>query len=170
MQSKKLGSRSEPSFSSEMVEEKVYLTQEGLKKLHSELDQLVNSRRKEVAEKLQKARELGDITENAAYDAARDEQAFIEGRIEELEDVLKRVEVVEEEKAGVVSVGSRVRVHLDGNEREFQIVGALEANPADGKISHESPLGQALLGKKVGDKVAVEAPAGKLTYHVLGIK
>lgn len=153
-----------------MVEEKVYLTQEGLKKLQEEYDQLVNVRRKEVAEKLQKARELGDVSENAAYDAARDEQAFVEGRIAELDGVLKRVEVVEEEKGGVIQVGSTVRVHLDGNEQEFQIVGAPEANPSDGKISHESPLGRALLGKKIGDQVEIEAPAGKLTYHVLGIK
>uniref|UniRef100_A0A832E208 Transcription elongation factor GreA n=1 Tax=candidate division WWE3 bacterium TaxID=2053526 RepID=A0A832E208_UNCKA len=153
-----------------MAEEKVYLTQEGLKNLKEEYDQLVNVRRKEVAEKLQKARELGDVTENAAYDAARDEQAFVEGRITELDDLLKRVEVVEEEKAGAVRVGSRVRVHLDGNEQEFQIVGAPEANPADGKISHESPLGQALLGKKVGEKVEINAPVGKLVYHVLEIR
>lgn len=152
-----------------MVEEKVYLTQEGLKKLQEEYDQLVNVRRKEVAEKLQKARELGDVSENAAYDAARDEQAFVEGRIAELDGVLKRVEVVEEEKGGVIQVGSTVRVHLDGNEQEFQIVGAPEANPSDGKISHESPLGRALLGKKIGDQVEIEAPAGKLTYHVLEI-
>lgn len=153
-----------------MAEEKVYLTKEGLKKLREERDQLVDVRRKEVAEKLQKARELGDISENAAYDAARDEQAFVEGRIEELEDILKRVELVENGKAGVIVVGSRVRVHLDGDEQEFQIVGAPEANPTGGKISHESPLGRALLGKKVGEKVAVEAPVGKLTYHILEIK
>jgi transcription elongation factor GreA len=153
-----------------MVEEKVYLTQGGLKNLKEEYDQLVNVRRKEVAEKLQKARELGDISENAAYDAARDEQAFVEGRIAELDGLLKNVEVVEQEKAGAVQVGSRVRVHLDGNEQEFQIVGAPEANPLDGKISHESPLGQALLGKKVGEKVEITAPDGKLTYHVLEIK
>jgi transcription elongation factor GreA len=153
-----------------MAEEKVYLTQEGLKNLKEEYDQLINVRRKEVAEKLQKARELGDITENAAYEAARDEQAFVEGRIAELDDLLKRVEVVEKEKAGIVQVGSKVRVHLDGNEQEFQIVGAPEANPINGKISHESPLGQALLGKKVGEKVEITAPAGKLIYHVLEIK
>ena len=153
-----------------MAEEKVYLTQEGLKKLKEEYDQLINVRRKEVAEKLRKARELGDITENAAYEAARDEQAFVEGRIAELDDLLKRVEVVEKEKAGIVQVGSKVRVHLDGNEQEFQIVGAPEANPINGKISHESPLGQALLGKKVGEKVEITAPAGNLTYHVLEIK
>src|SRR3989304_865632 len=120
-----------------MAEEKVYLTQEGLKNLKEEYDQLINVRRKEVAEKLQKARELGDITENAAYEAARDEQAFVEGRIAELDDLLKRVEVVEKEKAGIVQVGSKVRVHLDGNEQEFQIVGAPEANPINGKIPPE---------------------------------
>lgn len=153
-----------------MAEEKVYLTHGGLKNLQVEYDQLLNVRRKEVAEKLQKARELGDISENAAYDAARDDQAFVEGRIAELDNLLKNVEVVEGEKASMVQVGSKVRVHLDGNEQEFQIVGAPEANPTDGKISHESPLGQALLGKKVGDKVEVEAPAGRLAYHVLEIK
>ena len=152
-----------------MVEEKVYLTQAGLEKLKEEYVQLTGIRRKEVAEKLQKARELGDVSENAAYDAARDEQAFVEGRIEELDSLLKNVAVVEKEKAGLVQVGSTVKVHLDGNEREFQIVGAPEADPSGGKISHESPLGQALLGKKVGDQVEIEAPAGKLIYHVLGI-
>jgi len=146
------------------------LTQEGLTKLKEEYDQLVNVRRKEVAEKLQKARELGDVSENAAYDAARDEQAFVEGRISELDSTLKRVEVVEESKAGKVAVGSTVRVHLDGEEQEFRIVSAVEADPTAGKISHESPLGQSLLGKKVGEKIQVEAPAGKLIYHVLEIK
>lgn len=153
-----------------MPKEKVYLTQEGLEKLQKEFDHLVSARRKEVAEKLQKARELGDISENAAYDTARDEQSFVEGRIAELESVLKRVEIVVEGKAGKVIVGSTVRVHLDGDEQEFQIVGAPEANPTSGKISHESPLGQALLGKKAGEKVTVEAPVGKLSYHILGIK
>ncbi|OGC71536.1 transcription elongation factor GreA [candidate division WWE3 bacterium RIFCSPLOWO2_02_FULL_53_10] len=153
-----------------MVEEKVYLTREGLKNLQEEYDRLVNVRRKEVAEKLQKARDLGDITENAAYDTARDEQAFVEGRVAELDDLLKRVEMVGEEKASAVQVGSKVKVHLDGNEQEFQIVGAPEANPVDGKISHESPLGQALLGKKVGEEVEIDAPAGRLIYHVLEIK
>lgn len=153
-----------------MPKEKVYLTQEGLEKLQKEFDHLVSARRKEVAEKLQKARELGDISENAAYDTARDEQSFVEGRIAELESVLKRVEIVVEGKASKVIVGSTVRVHLDGDEQEFQIVGAPEANPTSGKISHESPLGQALLGKKAGEKVTVEAPVGKLSYHVLEIK
>jgi transcription elongation factor GreA len=153
-----------------MAEEKVYLTKEGQKKIQEEYDQLVSDRRKEVAEKLQKARELGDVSENAAYDAAREEQAFVEGRIAELEDVLRRVEVVEEKAGGEIAIGSTVLVHLDGDEHEFTVVGAHEADPANGKISHESPLGQALIGKKVGEKVEVEAPLGKITYRIVEVK
>lgn len=153
-----------------MAEEKIYVTQEGLKSLKEEYDHLVNVRRKEVAEKLRKARDLGDITENAAYDAARNEQSFIEGRIEELDELLKKVKVIEGAKASRVGIGSWVRVHLDGNEHEFHIVGTTEADPGNGRISHKSPLGQSLLGKKVGDKVEVEAPVGKLVYHILEIK
>lgn len=153
-----------------MAEEKVCLTKEGLKSLQGEHDNLVNVRRKEVAEKLRKARELGDVSENAAYDAARDEQAFIEGRVTELENILKRIEVVKSAGTSEIAIGSTVQIHLDGNEQEFKIVGAHEADPTAGKISHESPLGQSLLGKKVGDKIEVEAPVGKLTYCILRIK
>jgi len=152
------------------MEEKIYLTQEGLEKIKEEHDQLVTTRRKEVAEKLQKARELGDISENAAYDAARDEQTFVEGRISELEDILKRVEIAEANGGSEVGIGSQVTVHLDGEKQDFHIVGAHEADPAEGKISHESPLGQSLLGKKVGETIEVEAPVGKLTYRILAIK
>jgi len=153
-----------------MAEEKIYVTQKGLKSLKDEYEQLVNVRRKEVAEKLRKARELGDVSENAAYDAARNEQAFIEGRFEELDALLKRVEVIEGTKAGKIAIGSQVKVHLDGNDREFYIVGTTEADPGNGRISHKSPLGQALMGKKVGDKIEVEAPVGKLTYHIREIR
>lgn len=153
-----------------MPEEKIYVTQEGLKSLKDEYDELVNVRRKEVAEKLRKARELGDVSENAAFDAAKTEQAFIEGRIEELEDLLKRAEMVGGRKVDKVAIGSRVKVHLDGDAHEFHIVGTAEADPGNGRISHKSPLGQALMGKKVGDKIEVEAPAGKITYHILEIK
>lgn len=153
-----------------MAEEKIYVTQEGSKSLKEEYKQLVGVRRKEVAEKLRKARELGDVSENAAYDAARNEQAFIEGRIEELDELLKRVEVVEGTKAGKIAIGSQVKVHLDDDEHEFHIVGTTEADPGNGRISHKSPLGQALMGKKVGDKIEVEAPVGKLTYCILEIK
>jgi len=113
---------------------------------------------------------LGDLTENAEYDAAREEQATVEGRIAELEELMKRAEVVKNNRCPVqIDVGCRVRVHLEGRDEEFQIVGAPEADPTAGKISHESPLGQALLGKKVGDKIEVEAPVGKLIYKILDI-
>jgi len=152
-----------------MAKEKIYVTQEGLKSLKEEYDHLANVRRKEVAENLQKARELGDVTENAAYDAARNEQSFIEGRIEELDELLKRAEVVKGSRASKIAIGSRVKVHLDGDDHKFHIVGSVEADPGNGKISHKSPLGQALMGKKVGDKVEVEAPAGQISYHILEI-
>ena len=152
------------------TQEKILLTPEGLEKIKKEYKELTGSRRKEIAERIQKARELGDLTENAEYDAAREEQATVEGRIAELEELMKRAEVVKNNKCPVqIDVGCRVRVHLEGRDEEFQIVGAPEADPSSGKISHESPLGQALLGKKVGDKIEVNAPVGKLIYKILDI-
>ncbi len=150
---------------------KVFVTKDGLEKIKSEHDDLVNVKRPAVAEKIKKAREHGDVSENAEYDAAREEQAFIEGRIQEIEEILRGVEVVKEGKRsnGAVGVGSRVKVHMDGAETEYFIVGAPEANPQERKISHESPLGQALLGKKAGDVVEVEAPVGKLKIHILSV-
>jgi len=153
-----------------MVEEKTYVTREGLKSLQDEYNYLVNVRRKEVAEKLQEARELGDVTENAAYEAARNEQVLVEGRIKELDDLLKKVEVADDTKGGRVAIGARVRIRLEDADQELHIVGTTEADPGSGKISHKSPLGRALMGKKVGDKVDVEAPVGKLTYCILEIK
>jgi len=152
------------------TQEKILLTPEGLEKIKKEYKELTGSRRKEITERIQKARELGDLTENAEYDAAREEQATVEGRIAELEELMKRAEVVKNNKCPVqIDVGCRVRVHLEGRDEEFQIVGAPEADPSSGKISHESPLGQALLGKKVGDKIEVNAPVGKLIYKILDI-
>jgi len=151
-------------------QEKILLTPEGLEKIKKEYEELTTTRRQEIAERIQKARELGDLTENAEYDAAREEQATVEGRIAELEELMKRAEVVKNNHCPVqIDVGCRVRVHLEGRDEEFQIVGAPEADPSSGKISHESPLGQALLGKKVGDKIEVEAPVGKLIYKILDI-
>ena len=153
-----------------MSEEKIYVTKKGLKDLEDELGYLVNTRRKEVAEELQKTREMGDISENAAYEAARNEQSFIEGRIEELEELLKRTLLIQEEEGSVlVGIGARVTLHIDGDDQDFRIVGVAETDPGSGKISHKSPLGMALMGKKVGDKVTVDAPAGKITYKVLKI-
>lgn len=150
--------------------EKVFLTKEGYENLRKEYDTLVSVKRKEIAERLEAARAMGDISENAAYDVAREDQGFVEGRIAELEGLLKDVEIVENHGTNTVSVGSKVTVHIEGEEMELHIVGPAEADPSNGRISHESPLGQALIGKKVGEKVPVEAPAGRIVYHILGIK
>ncbi len=151
------------------MSDKVYITKQGLDGLKKELDELINIKRPHVAQRIKDAREMGDISENAEYDAARQEQAFIEGRIVELEDIVKHSEVSEGSSNGEVRVGTSVTVHIDGAEETFYIVGAPEADPLKRKISHESPLGQALLGKKVGDKIQVEAPIGMLTYTILKI-
>jgi len=147
----------------------LYLTGEGLKKLTKELAELVNVRRPEIASKIREAREMGDISENATYDSAKQEQSFVEGRIAELEEIVKTAEVTKPSGKDDVGVGNKVTVHIEGSEEKFHIVGAPEADPVNKKISHESPLGMALMGKKVGDKIEVEAPVGKLTYTILNI-
>jgi len=148
----------------------MYLTQVGLDELKSELEELVNVKRTEIAQRIKNAREMGDLSENAEYQAAKEEQGIMEGRIFELEEIIKHSKVAESNGNGAVGVGSQVTVHLDGNEQTFHLVGAPEANPSEGKISHESPLGSQMLGKKVGDKFVVETPLGNFTYTVLKIK
>ena len=158
-----------------MEAKKNLLTREGLKKYEDELHELKVNRRREVAQKITEAREQGDLSENAEYDAAKDEQRDIEARIEELEAILKNVEVVDTEEEsndlGKVSFGLTVRVkdNVFGDEMNFKIVGATEANSLKGKISNESPLGKALIGAKKGDVVTVEAPAGEIEYTILDI-
>ena len=156
-----------------MEEKKNLLTYAGLKALEDELHDLKVNRRKEVAGKIKEAREQGDLSENAEYDAAKDEQRDIEARIEEIEKILKNAEVVVEDEVDLdkISVGCTVRI-LDcefNEELEYKIVGSTEANSLKGKISNESPVGKALLGKKVGDTVTVETPAGEFSYKVLSI-
>ena len=150
------------------------MTYAGLKKLEDELHDLKVVRRKEVAEKIKEAREQGDLSENAEYDAAKDEQRDIEARIEELEAILKNAEVVVEDEADTerINLGCKVLVYDEefDEEVEFKIVGSTEANSLQGKISNESPLGKALIGAKVGDNVSVEAPAGMMEYKVLKIE
>ena len=157
-----------------MEEKKTILTYAGLKALEDELENLKVVKRKEVAGKIKEAREQGDLSENAEYDAAKDEQRDIEARIDELEKILKNVEVVVEEEVDLekINIGCTVLVHDDefDEEIEFKIVGSTEANSLQGKISNESPVGQALMGKKVGDVVTVEAPAGEIKYKVLKIE
>ncbi|MBQ2450001.1 MAG: transcription elongation factor GreA [Lachnospiraceae bacterium] len=157
-----------------MEAKKNLLTREGLKKYEDELHELKVIKRKEVAEKIKEAREQGDLSENAEYDAAKDEQRDIEARIEELEKILKNVEVFDMEESASndkVSFGLVVKVKDNefDDEMEFKIVGATEANSLKGKISNESPLGKALIGAKKGDVVTVEAPAGIIEYTILDI-
>ncbi|MBO5373532.1 MAG: transcription elongation factor GreA [Lachnospiraceae bacterium] len=156
------------------MDKKNILTYEGLKKLEDELQDLKVVKRKEVAEKIKEAREQGDLSENAEYDAAKDEQRDIEARIEEIEKILKNAEVVVEEEVETdkISIGCSVRI-LDcefDEEEEYKIVGSTEANSLKGKISNESPVGRALMGAKVGDTVKVETQVGEIEYKVLEIQ
>ena len=157
-----------------MEAKKTLLTYTGLKKLEDELENLKVVKRKEVAGKIKEAREQGDLSENAEYDAAKDEQRDIEARIEELEAILKNAEVVVEDDVDLdtINIGCTVDVYDKEFEEEivFQLVGSTEANSLEGKISNESPVGQALMGKKVNDVVDVETQAGVIQYKVLDIK
>ena len=148
----------------------IIVTKEGLETLKNELKELTEVKRPQVANRIKSAREMGDISENAEYDAARQEQSFVEGRINELEEILKKAKPSDTKSNGEIIVGSKVTLSIDGEEEEYHVVGAPEANPKLKKISHESPLGSSLLGKKVGDKIVVEAPVGELTYTILHIK
>ena len=156
-----------------MEAKKTLLTYTGLKKLEDELENLKVVKRKEVAGKIKEAREQGDLSENAEYDAAKDEQRDIEARIEELEKILKNAEVVVEDDVDLdtINIGCTVDVYDKEFEEEivFQLVGSTEANSLEGKISNESPVGQALLGKRVGETVDVETQAGIIQYKVLDI-
>ena len=157
-----------------MLEKKNILTYAGLKQREDELQDLKVNRRKEIAQKIKEAREQGDLSENAEYDAAKDEQRDIEARIEQLENLLKNVEVVVEDEIDLdsISVGCKVKV-MDleyDEEMEFTIVASTESNSLQNKISNESPVGRELLGKKVGDIVAIDTQAGKMEYEVLEIQ
>ena len=156
-----------------MADKKHILTYTGLKQYEDELQDLKVNKRQEIAQKIKEAREQGDLSENAEYDAAKDEQRDIEARIEQLEKLLKNAEVVVEEEIDLekINIGCRVKV-LDmefDEEMEFKIVGSTEANSLQNKISNESPVGHALLGKKAGDIVDVETQAGVMEYKVLDI-
>ena len=157
-----------------MAEKKNILTYEGLKKLEDELQDLKVVQRREIAQKIKEAREQGDLSENAEYDAAKDEQRDIEARIEQIEKILKNAEVVLDEEIDLnrISIGCVVRV-LDieyDEEEEYKLVGSSEASSLQNKVSNESPIGRALLGAQVGDVVEVEAPAGVVQYKVLSIQ
>jgi len=153
-----------------MYNNQIQITKEGLTAIKKELDELVNDKRPKLVERLSNARTQGDLMENSDYHNAKDELEFLDGRISELEDVLKNSVIIKGGGNGQVSVGTKVTLKANSHTHMYNIVGEWEADPAEKKISHTSPLGQALLGKVVGDKVEVEAPAGKVQYEILSIE
>lgn len=154
------------------MENQNYLTQEGLDKLKQELEDLKNIKRPEIVKRIEIARGFGDLSENAAYHDAREEQSFLEGRVLELEDMIKKAIVVDTQKShgDCIAIGSKVKVLLDNIQSDFEIVGATESDPIKGFISYISPLGESLLKKKVGDEFDVNVPKGCLKCKILEIK
>lgn len=156
-----------------MTSKQVLLTDEGLKKLEAELEELKTVMRKDIAEKIKVALSFGDLSENSEYDEAKNDQALVEARIAQIEAMLKNAKILDENEVSteIVNVGSKVKV-LDMEYKEevtYRIVGSTEANPMNGRISDESPLGKVLIGKRVGDEVSVDAPAGTIFYKILEI-
>jgi transcription elongation factor GreA len=155
-----------------MDDKAVLLTREGLRKLEEECEVLTGARRREIAERIRQARDFGDIAENAEYIEAKNEQGLVEGRIQTLEAMIRNAVVIEEaipKTGGVVGVGTVVKVKIDGGDEKYAIVGPAEADPLQGKISNESPLGRALLGHKAGDVVEWSAPAGTSRVKILAV-
>ena len=146
------------------------MTQVGLDQLKAELDDLVNNRRPHLVNRLSQARSMGDLSENSDYQSAKEDLSFTDGRIAELEDLIKNSSVVTPDSTSQISFGHFVTVKVNGNQAVFHIVGEWEADPTQKKISHSSPLGLALMGKKVGDQVEVSAPAGKILYTIVAIE
>lgn len=153
------------------MKKKIQLTKQGLEALKKELEELVSVKRPRIVERLAYARGQGDLSENSDYANAKEELEFTDGRIEQLEEVIATAEIVRNGgNGGGIGVGTRITVKTNGDKIIFEMVGEWEADPINKKISPESPLGQALIGKKVGEKVNVEAPAGKITYEILAIE
>ena len=147
-----------------------YISKDGLDKLRAELAEMTNVRRPEIAQRIHDAKEHGDLSENAEYEDAKNEQAFVEGRIQTLETMIKNASLIDEHTStDHVQIGSTVKVEGADGKELYTIVGSTEAKPAEGRISNESPVGRALLGKKKGEKVVVKVPAGDFTYKIVGI-
>ncbi len=154
-----------------MNQKELLLTPEGLEKLKGELEKLKKEDRQEVINRIRTAKEFGDLSENAEYEEAKNAQAFIEGRIQELEEMVRRAKVVVHQAGNKqVGMGSTVTVKLDGDDEHYEIVGATESDPATGKISVDSPIGRALLGHKPGDLVEITVPAGTMKAKILDVK
>lgn len=154
-----------------MNEQNTFITAEGQEKLKQELDELKNVKRREISERIQEAKELGDLSENAEYVEAKNEQAFIEGRIQEIESILKHATIIKQSKkhSSHVEVGSKIKIEDEKETKEYYIVGSNEADPANGRISNESPIGQAFLGKKVGDIIEISVPQGNKKFKIVAI-
>lgn len=152
--------------------QKRYVTKEKRDELKEELDHLKNTRRSEIAKEIERAKSMGDLSENAEYQQAREEQANVENRISEIKSILKSAEIINHKESDVVEVGSTVslRKKYSSTEREYHIVGSEETNMAERRISHTSPLGEALLGHTEGDTVEIEAPGGEVVYHIESVK
>ena len=158
-----------------MSTEKTYpMTQEGKQKLENELEQLKTVRRKEVVERIKIARSFGDLSENSEYDAAKDEQAFVEGRITQLENMIRNAVIITDngEESTVVTLGKTVTFKElpDGDEEAYTIVGSAEADPFEGRISNDSPIAKSLLGKQIGEKVAIQTPGGEMQVEIISVK
>jgi transcription elongation factor GreA len=157
-----------------MQQSRIPITREGLEKLNEEYEDLVNRRRPEIVRAIAQAREEGDLRENAGYDAAKNDQGFIEARIREIEQLLKRVDVIENDTApgpsGVVRLGSTVTVEIDGVEETYTITGQVEAKPREGKISNESPVGRALLGHRTGQTVDIQTPGMTMSAKIVRVE
>jgi len=152
------------------VKTEFHLTPEGMQTLKDELKELSTVKRAEIAQRLKEAKADGDLSENTMFDAARDEQGFIEGRIAEIEHILKHAAVITNKKRDKVALGATVHLELENGTQKYTIVGSTEANPDEGKISDESPIGRALLGCKPGDEVEIEVPSGTLVYKIVHIE
>jgi transcription elongation factor GreA len=148
-----------------------YLTKDGMEKLTVELDDLIKNQRPKVAGELKEAKEQGDLSENASWEAAKDHQAFIEGRIAELEQILRNAVVIAApKKKDKIDIGSVVHLEIEDGKQTYTIVGSTEANPSEGRISNESPIGQALLGKTKGEEVVITVPSGEMVYKISHIE
>ncbi len=148
-----------------------YLTKDGADKLKAELEDLVKNQRPKIAQELKEAKEYGDLSENASWDAAKDHQSFIEGRISELEHILRNVVIIEAPKKKTkISIGSTVHLEIEEGKQIYTIVGSTEANPTEGKISNESPIGKALMGKSKGEEITLEVPSGEMVFKIAHIE
>lgn len=151
------------------MDKAIELTEKGKEKLLAELADYRKVRRPAVIDRIKKAKEFGDLSENAEYEDARNEQSFVEGRIQELEYMLKNGKM-SRKNSGVVSIGNIVKIKLNGEATDFELVGINESDPASGKISNESPIGRALIGKKIGDKISAQTPSGELKLEIISVE